>query len=45
MVALNNLGKFSVLLLSAGRGSRLGKKGKIIPKSLLKIGSETLLLE
>ena len=43
MVALNNLGKFSVLLLSAGRGSRLGKKGKIIPKSLLKIGSETIL--
>ena len=43
MVALNNLGKFSVLLLSAGRGSRLGKTGKIVPKSLLKIGNKTIL--
>ena len=38
----NNLGKFSVLLLSAGRGSRLGKTGKIVPKSLLKIGNKTI---
>ena len=43
MVALNNLEKFSVLLLSAGRGSRLGIIGKKKPKSLLKINSITIL--
>jgi len=43
MVALNNLEKFSVLLLSAGRGSRLDIIGKKKPKSLLKINSITIL--
>jgi len=43
MAALNNLERFSVLLLSAGCGSRLGKLGRKNPKSLLKINSETIL--
>ena len=40
---MNNLSRFSVVLLSAGTGSRLGKLGKKYPKCLLKINKKTLL--
>ena len=43
MATLNSLEEFSVLLLSAGRGYRIGKIGKKIPKSLIRINSKTIL--
>ncbi len=38
-----NLSKFSILLLSAGIGRRLGKIGETKPKCLLKINGESLI--
>jgi choline kinase len=40
---MKNLRKFSILLLSAGVGKRLGKIGKTKPKSLLKINGKSLI--
>ena len=40
MIDLSNT---DVVLLSAGIGKRLGKIGKIKPKSLIKIGNKTLI--
>ena len=39
-----NLSNKQIILLSAGMGRRLGKLGKIQPKSLIKINHETLIL-
>ena len=38
-----NLSNTEIVLLSAGIGKRLGKIGKIKPKSLIKIGNKTLI--
>lgn len=43
MGKLIDINNFSVILLSAGTGSRLGALGKIIPKSLIQINEETLI--
>ena len=39
-----NLTNVDIILLSAGIGRRLGKLGKVKPKSLLLINNETLIL-
>ena len=38
-----NLTNVDIVLLSAGIGKRLGRLGKIKPKSLLEINNETLI--
>ena len=40
---MTNLSKFSILLLSAGIGRRLGKIGETKPKCLLKVNGKTLI--
>ena len=40
---MTNLGKFSIVLLSAGIGKRIGKIGKAQPKCLLKINGKSLI--
>ena len=40
---MTNLSKFKILFLAAGVGRRFGKKGKIIPKSLISIRKKTLI--
>ena len=37
------LQSYSVVILAAGTGSRMGKLGKIKPKTLFKIKNETIL--
>lgn len=43
MVTLNKLKGYDVVFLSAGLGNRMGKIGKDMPKSLLKIRSKTII--
>ena len=43
MASISNLENYSIVLLSAGIGRRLGNLGKKKPKSLLKIGKKTLI--
>ena len=40
---MTNLSKFSILLLSAGVGRRLGKIGESKPKCLLKVNGKTII--
>ena len=39
----DSLEKYSVVLLSAGRGKRIGKIGKKMPKCLIQIDKQTII--